>query len=354
MKSRTAVLVLALWGLTAASASAESKKQPEWQLRAVLNGQLGSLTPLAFSPDGKTLVVTGAELLGGSTAVLKLYDISAAKPTLKHSLSGHKEAVIRIAFSRNGKELVSVGADGTVKRWDVAAGKVLGSFSVARKNDDAGPEGVWLAGSLLAVRRPQAFTGFSQPLPLQVEFWSVSGKRQRVMRLPTGHQTVALSPDGQTLVTAFTAVNLVRGGNATEVKLWRVATGRPARSIRTQEVVEARYSPTGKRLFLQCFNSATMKPSLFFWDVSAAKLTTPNREIMASWVADCSSDGKRLATLSEDKHTIRVHDLDSSKRLGSFARLDKEVRGAVLDSSGKMLAAADEGGTVRVWAYRER
>src|SRR5205807_7068737 len=79
-----------------------SKKQPGWELRAVLKKQQGSLAPLAFSPDGKTLAVTGADE-GGAAAVLKLWDVSAAKPTLRHSLAGHKEAVTCLAFSPNGK-----------------------------------------------------------------------------------------------------------------------------------------------------------------------------------------------------------------------------------------------------------
>jgi WD40 repeat protein len=362
--SRGAVLaLLSLWlaaiplsapaGARKDKAPTEAKKQPAWELRAHLKEQNGNQPALAFSPNGKTLAVVGLAEDGG--AAVKLWDVSGDKPALRHSLAGHREGVVRLGFSRNGKGLVSVGSDGLVKRWDVAAGKALGSFSVARKGDDMGIEGAWLAGSVLAVRRPQGFTGFSQPLPLEAEFWSVpAGKRQRLLRLPTGHLAVALSPDGQTLVTAFTALGLGEGGgNVSQVRLWNVTTGRPARSCRTPEVIGALFSPAGKRVFLQCYNPATKKPGILFWDVAAPKPHAPrNPDLMIGFAEACSADGKRLATLSEDRHTVTVWDLGGAKRLSTFARLDKEIKGVALNATGKLLAVADEGGSVRIWAHR--
>jgi WD40 repeat protein len=359
-KNGRAVLALACLCLAATPAGAQKakappggKKQPEWELRATLKEQNGHAPPLAFAPDGKTLAVVGPGEDGG--AAVKLWDVSGDKPALRQSLTGHKEGVIRLAFLRNGKGLVTVGSDGVVKSWDVAAGKALRSFSVARKGDDTGGiERAWLAGSVLAVRRPQGFTGFSQPLPLEVEFWSVAtGKRQRVLRLPMGHQALTLSPDGQTLVTAFTAVNPGRGGSASEVRLWNVATGRPARSSRTPQVIGALFSPTGRQVLLQCYNPATKKPGILFWDMAAPKPHAPrNPDLMIGYGVTCSADGKRLASLSEDKHTVSVFDLVNAKRLSTFARLDKEIRGVALDAKGKLLAVADEEGSLHLWAYR--
>jgi WD40 repeat protein len=341
-------------GLRAEKPLAGAKQQPGWELRAVLKGQEGSLAPLAFSPDGKTLAVTGAGEGGGAAAVLKLWDVSGAKPTLLRSLAGHKDAVVRLAFSRNGKGLVSVGADGVVKRWDVPTGKALGSFSILRRGDDAGPEGAWLSGTgqVLGVRRTQAFGGLSRPLPLEAEVWSVpAGKRQRLLRLPSGHLATALSPDGQTLLTVYTGTDLRARGS--EVRLWNVATGRVARTCRTPEVIGALFAPTGKRVFLQCFNPVTQKPGLMFWDAGAAKPHFPrNPALTIGYAAACSADGKRLVMLSEDKHTVTVWALAGEKALTAFARLDNEVRGVALGAGGKLLAVADDAGNVRLWTQK--
>ena len=49
--------------------------------------------------------------------------IRAAEPKLVATLKGHKEYVSGIAFYPDSKMLVSASGDGTVRLWDVAAGK---------------------------------------------------------------------------------------------------------------------------------------------------------------------------------------------------------------------------------------
>src|SRR5438093_9953278 len=49
-------------------------------------------------------------------------------PGLVASLKGHKEAVYGIAFTPDGKQLVTAGGDPSIKIWD-AAGKELKTYS---------------------------------------------------------------------------------------------------------------------------------------------------------------------------------------------------------------------------------
>ena len=41
------------------------------------------------------------------------------------TLQGHKDGVLSVAYSTDGKHLASVGYDNTIRIWDVATGKCL-------------------------------------------------------------------------------------------------------------------------------------------------------------------------------------------------------------------------------------
>jgi WD40 repeat protein len=74
---------------------------------------------LAFSADGKTLAAAS----GWS---VKLWDLAARKE--RATLTGHKQPVDSLAFTRDGRTLVSGAADGTVRFWDAATGNERAAF----------------------------------------------------------------------------------------------------------------------------------------------------------------------------------------------------------------------------------
>jgi WD40 repeat protein len=75
-----------------------------------LEGHDGLMHCLAFSPDGKRLVTGDAE------GVVKLWDTRTGLEVL--SLPAHDRAVNGVAFSPDGQFLYTTGADRTVKVWD--------------------------------------------------------------------------------------------------------------------------------------------------------------------------------------------------------------------------------------------
>ncbi len=66
---------------------------------------------VAFSPDGKRLVS------GSGDKTIKLWDTATGKELL--TLKGHSSTVFSVAFSPDGKRLASGSMDETIKVWDI-------------------------------------------------------------------------------------------------------------------------------------------------------------------------------------------------------------------------------------------
>ncbi len=93
--------------------------------RAVYHGHTSWVTVVAFSPDGRTLVSGGG---GDGTLRLCEWDGTAFKEG--KVLDGHEDVVHDVAFSPDGKTLASASADRTVKLWQVATGRRLDDLSL--------------------------------------------------------------------------------------------------------------------------------------------------------------------------------------------------------------------------------
>jgi WD40 repeat protein/serine/threonine protein kinase len=125
----------------------------------------------------------------------------------------HGDEVCAVAFSRDGRTLLTGSWDGTARFWDAASGRALGqplrhqarvtvaAFSPDGKTvltaDERGTAKLWKAATGQPV---------GQPLP----------HRGPVL-------AAAFSPDGNTLVTGSGALGAAWG----EARLWSAATGRP-------------------------------------------------------------------------------------------------------------------------------
>ena len=72
---------------------------------------------MAFSPDGKQVVS------GSYDEIVRLWD--AAIGAVLQMLEGYTSSVRSVAFSPSGKQVVSGSKDKTVRLWDTATGALL-------------------------------------------------------------------------------------------------------------------------------------------------------------------------------------------------------------------------------------
>ncbi len=77
----------------------------------------GSPSQVAFSPDGKWLAVARGQIYPDTAGFVVLYDTGSWKE--KHKLCGHVQRISALAFSANGRYLVSGSFDSSALVWDL-------------------------------------------------------------------------------------------------------------------------------------------------------------------------------------------------------------------------------------------
>jgi hypothetical protein len=81
---------------------------------------------VAFSPDGRWAA-------RGHGEVIKVWDVITGQDRLE--LTGHTSGVKSVAFSPNGRLIVSGGGDGTLRVWNVQTGKELAALIALGRED---------------------------------------------------------------------------------------------------------------------------------------------------------------------------------------------------------------------------
>ena len=89
--------------------------------------QGGGSRGLAFSADGKLLATASSD------QVVRVYDVDDG--TLNHQLKGHKTAVVAVAFSPDGAELLSTCEDHSAIVWSLASGERRDAAAAATGHD---------------------------------------------------------------------------------------------------------------------------------------------------------------------------------------------------------------------------
>jgi WD40 repeat protein len=202
---------------------------------------------VAFTPDGRYLVT------GKADGVLQVWDGGTGEPV--GTLGTHDREVRGVVFSRDGRHLATTSGDGNVKLWDatrLAGGQEARLTLQARVpgprpglNATFSPDGRWLA------------TGGPDNV---IEVWDVrDGRKLRTLRGHSGDvYTVAFSLDDE-------GRWLASGGEDSTVKVWDSRTGELVRSFRghTGLISSLAFSPDARRLY-----SGSRDKTVKVWDLT--------------------------------------------------------------------------------------
>jgi WD40 repeat protein len=89
---------------------------PVWVAR--LEGHEESTHDLAFSPDGAYLASCSGGLQSTKDRTIRVWDLAAGRELRR--FEGHRGAVSVVAFTRDGRSVVSGSEDATALVWDIA------------------------------------------------------------------------------------------------------------------------------------------------------------------------------------------------------------------------------------------
>jgi len=315
--------------------------QGQEQARLMPQLGIGTIVSVAFSPDGR-LVLTGSE-----DATARLWDEATGLQI--RAFTGHTGDVTSVAFSpKDGRFVLTGSGDGTARLWDAATGQQIRSFVAHPEGFHYTADGSMVDPALTSVAfSPDGRFVLTGSHDNTARLWDATTGQQ--IRSFEGHRysvtSVTFSSDGRFVLT---------GSLDDMALLWDAATGTQIRSFKwPSDMVKAvAISPDGRYVLTCGFKTARLWDAA---TGKLIRSFAGGEDVISVDSAAFSADGRSVLTASDvltdrgEKSTAQLWDIVTGQQIRVFAGHTSTIESVAFSPDGRFVLTGSLDRTARLW-----
>jgi WD40 repeat protein len=298
------------------------------------------LGPLDFSPDGTRFVT------GGPEATARVWNAGTGRQAL--TLQGHSPSpplvprsgrvpgwINAVAFSPEGRRILTGSADRTARIWDAITGRervvLLGHTSP-------------ITAATFSPDGERVLTGSDDRT---ARLWD-AGTGRPILTLtdhPDAVSRVAFSPGGRRILTRTRWEHRPATGWWTPVRVWDTASGRKLLALGRVNLIL--FSPDGRLIMT---TEASQK--LTVWDAATGRTIVARQEQTESISVVAFSPNSRRIVVGNHEGTARILESRTGRQVATLRGHKLWFHVAAFSPDGARILTSNHDGTAKIWNAR--